>query len=67
MPLSVSFHSTQVEGVLQSYSEKMKAAASLLPEDVERFIESKAVAINMDIITNKRKYIELCEHLKTGE
>ena len=57
----------QVEKVLQNYSEKMKGAASLLPEDVERLIDSKAVAISMDSLANRRSYIELCAHLKTGE
>ncbi len=45
----------------------MKNAASLLPEDVERFIESKGVALSMDILANKRTYIELSAHLRTGE
>ena len=57
----------QTGKVLQSYSEQMKNVASLLAEDVDRLVESKGVAISMDILANKRTYIQLCAHLRTGE
>ena len=61
-------HQTLQTGtVLQKYSEQMKNAASLLAEDVDRLVESKGVAISMDILTNKRTYVQLIAHLKTGE
>lgn len=56
----------QIEKVLLNYAEQFKMAAYLLPEDVERLIETQGLSANMAVIANKRNYVELCTHIRTG-
>lgn len=57
----------QIEKVLLEYSEKFRVVAYLLAEDVERLVEGQGLTATLAIVGNKRRYTELCTHLKTGK
>lgn len=57
----------QIEKLLLDYSDKMKQAAYLLAEDVERLVEGQGLSATLAIVSNKKSYVELCTHLKTSE
>lgn len=53
--------------MLRDYTEKIKMAGFLLPEDVERLMETELITANMAVLANKRKYIELCMQIRSGK
>ena len=57
----------KIDRVLYDYANKLKQVAYLLFEDVDRLIEREGFSANMDILANKRNYINIYTHFMTGK
>ena len=42
-------------------------AAFLLPAEVDRFVEDQEFSTNLAVIANRRNYVELNAHIRTGQ